>query len=260
MLKVRIIPTLLVKEFGLVKGISFNSWRRIGSVLPSVKVFNSRDVDELLILDINASIDNNLPDYEIVNDFSNECFVPLTIGGGVKNLSSVLNLLHSGADKVSINTSTYNNPHIVDSIANQFGSQCVVVSIDYRMDEFGNYFCFSYSGTRKENKNPLDWAKEMESRGAGEIVLNSIDRDGTMKGYDLELLQKVSSAVNIPIIASGGAGNYQHMIDAVKLAGVSAVAASSMFFFTEQTPTGAKFAMFQAGIPIRKNFISEKIS
>ena len=256
MLKVRVIPTLLWKDFGLVKGVAFDSWRRVGSVLPAVKVYNSRDVDELIVVDITASNEKNQPDHESVADFSEECFVPLTVGGGITSLEDVLHLLHSGADKVSINTVAFSNPNIIDSVASRFGAQCIVASIDVRRFDDGSYHCFSHSGTQDTGKEPVEWAKELVSRGAGEILLTSINRDGTMQGYDLELTEHVAKSVNVPVIASGGAGNYQHMIDVVLQAGASAVAAASIFHFTEQTPAGAKQAMKSAGIPIRQNFLS----
>ncbi len=253
MLKVRVIPTLLWKDFGLVKGIGFDSWRRVGPVLPAVKVYNARDVDELILVDIMAMRENSLPDHDSISDFSEECFVPLTVGGGVSNLDQMLSLLHAGADKISINSAAYANPTLIDLAAKRFGAQCVVASIDVRRLSNGECKCFSHSGTLNTERNAIDWAKELADRGAGEILLTSIDRDGTMLGYDLELIQQITSAVDIPVIASGGAGNYQHMIDAVQVAGASAVAAASIFHFTELTPSGAKLAMSAAGIPVRKN-------
>jgi imidazole glycerol-phosphate synthase subunit HisF len=255
MLKVRVIPTLLWKDFGLVKGASFDSWRRVGSILPAIKVYNSRDVDELIVVDITASNERNQPDHESVADFSEECFVPLTVGGGITSLEDVLHLLHSGADKVSINTAAFADPSIIDSVASRFGAQCIVASIDVKYFDDSGYRCFSHSGLQNTGKDPVEWARELVSRGAGEILLTSINRDGTMQGYDLELTERVAKAVNVPVIASGGAGNYQHMIDVVLHAGASAVAAASIFHFTEQTPSGAKQAMKLAGIPIRQNFI-----
>lgn len=255
MLKVRVIPTLLWKDFGLVKGVGFDSWRRVGSVLPAVKVYNSRDVDELIVVDITATNEKNQPDHESVADFSEECFVPLTVGGGVASLEDVLHLLHSGADKVSINSAAFTNPQMVDAVAARFGAQCIVASIDVKRLENGTYRCFSHSGTHDAGVEPVEWAKELVNRGAGEILLTSINQDGTMQGYDLELTELVAKSVNVPVIASGGAGNYQHMIDVVLQAGASAVAAASIFHFTEQTPAGAKQAMQLAGIPIRQNFI-----
>jgi cyclase len=255
MLKVRVIPTLLWKNFGLVKGIGFDSWRRVGPVLPAIKVYNARDVDELILVDIAASQEGNAPDHDSVNDFSEECAVPLTVGGGITSLDQILSLLHAGADKIAINTIAYSNPALVDAAARRFGAQCVVASIDARRFEDGRYGCFSHSATVDADRDPVRWAKVLADRGAGEILLTSIDRDGTMLGYDLELVERVVRAVDIPVIASGGAGNYQHMIDVVKQAGASAVAAASIFHFTEQTPAGAKTAMQAAGIPVRRNFV-----
>ncbi len=253
MLKVRVIPTLLWKDFGLVKGIGFDSWRRVGPVLPAIKVYNSREVDELILVDIIASREGNSPDCDSLNDFADECFVPLTVGGGISNLTQIVSLLRSGADKVSLNSVLFDNPNLVNEAANQFGVQCIVASIDVHRS--GDRFtCLSHSGTRDSQREPVAWAKELADRGAGEILLTSVDRDGTMQGYDLELIEQVTSAVKIPIIASGGAGSYQHMIDAVKQAGASAVAAASIFHFTEQTPSGAKAAMRVAGIPVRQSF------
>lgn len=256
MLKIRVIPTLLWKNFGLVKGVGFDSWRRVGPVLPAIKVYNSRDVDELILVDITASIEANQPDHDSVSDFSEECSVPFTVGGGIMNLQQIVSLLHAGADKVAINTAAYANPDLVEAAAKRFGAQCVVASIDVKRHADGRYRCYSHAGTVDTAKTPFEWTKELTARGAGEILLTSIDRDGTMLGYDLELVEQVAKAVDIPVIASGGAGNYAHMIDVVKNAGASAVAAASIFHFTEQTPAGAKNAMQEAGIPVRRNFVS----
>lgn len=256
MLKIRVIPTLLWKNFGLVKGVGFDSWRRVGPVLPAIKVYNSRDVDELILVDITASIEDNQPDHDSVSDFSEECSVPFTVGGGITNLQQIVSLLHAGADKVAINSAAYSYPNLVETAASRFGAQCVVVSIDAKRHADGKYSCYSHAATVDTAKTPVEWAREMAARGAGEILLTSIDRDGTMLGYDLELVEQVAKAVDIPVIASGGAGNYGHMIEVVKKAGASAVAAASIFHFTEQTPAGAKNAMQEAGIPVRRNFVS----
>lgn len=255
MLKVRVIPTLLWKNYGLVKGIGFDSWRRVGPVLPVIKVYNSRDVDELILVDITASLEGNPPDDDSVSDFAEECTVPFTVGGGITNLEQVLSLLHAGADKITINSTAYANPALIEMVANRFGAQCVVVSIDAKKYSQGEYRCFSHAATIDTGRTPAEWAKEVADRGAGEILLTSIDRDGTMLGYDMELVEQITQAVDIPVIASGGAGTYQHMIDVVKNAGASAVAAASMFHFTEQTPASAKNAMQAAGILVRRNFV-----
>lgn len=254
MLKVRIIPTLLWKDVGLVKGVSFNSWRRVGPVLPAVKVYNRRDVDELILVDIVATRTEAEPDYSSVHDFADECFVPFTVGGGVTRLEQFQRLLRAGADKISINTAAYLNPNLIDDGARRFGAQCVVASIDARAID-GRYVCFSHAGTVATGRNVAEWARELADRGAGEILVTSIDRDGTMQGYDLELIQAVVSAVNVPVIASGGAGTYEHMREAIQQAGASAVAAASMFHFTHQTPAEAKKALAAAGIPVRHAYI-----
>ncbi|MDD5085021.1 MAG: imidazole glycerol phosphate synthase cyclase subunit [Candidatus Omnitrophica bacterium] len=251
MLKVRVIPTLLWKNVGLVKGISFDSWRRVGTIMPAIKVYNTRDVDELIVVDITATNENREPDYDSVEEFSAECFVPLTVGGGIRALEHIRNLLCVGADKVSINSAAYTNPELVSQAANRFGSQCIVASIDAQRMPDGSYECFSHSGTCPAGREPSAWARELERHGAGEILITSIERDGTMQGYDIELIQRVTESVTIPVIASGGAGNYQHMFDAITKAKPSAVAAASIFHFTEQTPLGAKRFLGERNIPVR---------
>ncbi|MCZ2207742.1 imidazole glycerol phosphate synthase cyclase subunit [Cylindrospermopsis raciborskii] len=254
MLKVRVIPTLLWKQFGLVKGTRFDSWRRVGPVLPAIKVYNQRDVDELVLLDITANTTGDPPDWESIADFSQECFVPFAVGGGVTSIDQVQQLLRSGADKVVLNTAAYRSPSLVTDIARRYGTQCVVASIDARRNLEGGWICYSHSGSCDTGREVVTWARELEDRGAGEILITSIDNDGMMEGYDLGLIEVVSQSVKIPVIASGGAGNYQHMIQAVKQSGASAVAAASIFHFTEQTPSGAKEAMRQAGIPVRLGY------
>ena len=253
MLKVRVIPTLLWKHFGLVKGVGFNSWRRVGPVLPAIKVYNQREVDELLLVDIVAHQRSDDPDFESIDEFGQDCFVPLTVGGGITRIEQVQRLLLVGADKVAVNTAAYSRPELINEIARRHGAQCVVASIDVRKQESG-WTCFSHAGKQATGREVVAWARELEDRGAGEIIITSIERDGTMDGYDLALIETIVEAVKIPVIASGGAGNYQDMIDAIKLAGASAVAAASIFHFTEQTPTEAKIAMAKAGIPVRQPF------
>lgn len=251
MLKVRIIPTLLWKNFGLVKGIGFDSWRRVGTIMPSVKVYNTRQVDELIVLDITATSEERVPDFEEVREFSAECFVPLTVGGGIRTIEDIRELLRAGADKVSINSAAYHRPELVTEAAERFGSQCVVVSIDARRNADGSYSCLSHSGSRETGKEPGAWAEEMERRGAGEILVTSVDRDGTMEGYDLELIRSITGRVGIPVIASGGAGSYQHLYEALDSGSANAVAAASIFHFTEQTPLEAKRYLAARGIPVR---------
>jgi cyclase len=255
MLKVRVIPTLLWKKFGLVKGVAFDSWRRVGPVLPAVKVYNQREVDELILLDITAHLSSDDPDFESIAEFGQDCFVPLTVGGGITKIEQVQHLLRAGADKISVNTAAYSCPNFINEIANRHGTQCVVASVDVRLQD-SSWMCFSHAGLYATSREVIAWVRELEDRGAGEILITSIDRDGTMEGYDLGLVESVVRAVNIPVIASGGAGNYEHMVQAVNQAGASAVAAASIFHFTEQTPAGAKLALTAAGIPVRQPFVS----
>lgn len=255
MLKVRVIPTLLWKQFGLVKGVGFDSWRRVGPVLPAVKVYNQREVDELVLLDIVGHQSDSDPDFESIDEFGQDCFVPLTVGGGITRIEQVQRLLRAGADKVAINTAAYTNPELISEIASRHGAQCVVASIDVRLQD-SRWSCFSHAGNQGTNCEAVAWARELEDRGAGEILITSIDRDGTMQGYDLPLIEAVVLAVKIPVIASGGAGNYQHMVDAVIQAGASAVAAASIFHFTEQTPASAKAALAKVGIQVREAFLT----
>lgn len=256
MLKVRVIPTLLWKQFGLVKGVGFDSWRRVGPVLPTIKVYNQREVDELVLVDILAHLGDDVPDFVSIDEFGQDCFVPLTVGGGITRIQQVQRLLRAGADKVAINTAAYARPELVTEIASQHGAQCVVASIDVRMQD-GGWTCFSHAGKQATGREVVAWARELQDRGAGEILITSIERDGSMQGYDLPLIEALVRALNIPVIASGGAGNYQHMVEAVTQAGASAIAAASIFHFTEQTPAGAKAALAAAGVPVRQAFVAE---
>lgn len=254
MLKVRVIPTLLWKQFGLVKGNGFDSWRRVGPVLPAIKVYNQREVDELILVDITAHTSTDDLDYESIQDFSDDCFVPFTVGGGIRSVEQVRRLLRVGADKVCINTAAYESPQLITEVARRFGQQCVVSSIDVRARPEGGWDCFSHAGTLPTKRDAIEWAREVEDRGAGEILITSIDRDGTMEGYDLELVAGIVNAVSIPVIASGGAGTYQDFVDAVVQCGASAVAAASMFHFTEQTPAGAKELLSAHQVKTRATF------
>ena len=251
MLKTRVIPTLLWKDHGLVKGKSFDSWRRVGTVLPAIKVYNKRDVDELILVDITATIENRDFNYDEIEEFTSESFVPLTIGGGIKNVDQIRKLLLAGADKVCINTSAYLNPEVVEKASNIFGAQCVVVSIDAKKTSSGFFECYSDSGTKPTGKNLAQHCREVESLGAGEILITSIPHDGIMEGFDYEMIKLASNSVSIPVIASGGAGNYQHVLEAIN-SGADAVAAASIFHFTEQTPREVKKYLNANGIPVRK--------
>jgi cyclase len=250
MLKARVMPTLLFKDLGLVKGIGFDSWRRVGSAMQAVKVYNMRQVDELVFVDITATKAGRPPELSVVDDLADECFMPLCVGGGIRSVEDVRKLLMVGADKIAVNTAALENPQLVRQIASRFGAQCVVVSIDAKKLPSGKHEVFVRSGEQATGRDPVEVATQMAELGAGEILLTSIERDGTMQGYDLELIKKVSAAVSIPVIASGGAGNYQHMAEALGQ-GAAAVAAASIFTFTEQTPLEAKQYLKERGIPVR---------
>ncbi len=251
MLKTRIMPTMLFKDLGLVKGVAFDSWRRVGSIMQTVKVYNMREVDELVFLDITATREGRAPDFETIDELADECFMPLTVGGGVRSVEDVRRLLQVGADKVALNTMAMEQPTLIREVATRFGSQCVVVSIDTRQHPDGRHEVFIRSGTQATGRDPVEAAREAEALGAGEILLTSIDRDGTMQGYDLDLIRLVSRAVAIPVIASGGAGNFEHMAEAILDAHASAVAAASIFHFTQQTPREAKQHLHSRGIAMR---------
>jgi cyclase len=251
MLKTRVIPTLLHKGLGLVKGESFNSWRRVGSAMQAVKVYNLRNVDELIFLDITATIENRMLDIETVDEIADECFVPLTVGGGLSSVEHVREAFRAGADKVSLGSAAVKNPKLITDVASNFGVQAVVVSIDVRTVDNGRKFVAIHSGNDITEMDPVFWAQECEKLGAGEILLTSVERDGTMTGYDLELLKAVTNAVSIPVICSGGAGKLSDFSDAILDGGASAVAAASLFHFTELTPMEVKLHMATRHIPVR---------
>jgi len=250
-LKVRIIPTLLYCDFGLVKGERFDSQRVVGSAIQAIKVYNLRGVDELVFVDVTATIQGRRPDFELVDELANECFMPLAVGGGVRTIEDVRGLLQVGADKVSINTAAVENPSLVQAAAELFGSQCVVVSIDTKEEADGTSNVWIRSGTVPTGRDPVELAVEMAALGAGEILLTSIDRDGTMTGYDIDTIRRVSQAVTIPVIASGGAGSHVDMGRALIEANASAVAAAAMFHYTQQTPAEAKAYLKSLGLPVR---------
>ena len=245
------MPTLLYKGQGLVKGVGFDSWRPIGPPMQALKVFNLRQVDELVFLDITATTEGHSIDFNLIDDLADECFMPFTVGGGVRSVEDMRDLLRVGADRVSVCSMAVENPELVREMSNRFGSQSVVVSIDVIRQVDGSLEVCTHSGTRPRGIDPVQFARTMEEKGAGEILLTSVDRDGTMEGYDINLIRSITSAVSLPVIASGGAGSYADMLEALKAGGASAVAAASIFQFTEQTPLEAKRFLYDNGIPIR---------
>ncbi len=251
MLKHRVMPTLLFKEVGLVKGVGYDSWRRVGTAMQAVKVYNMRQVDELVFLDIAATPAGRPPDFQQIDELADECFMPMTVGGGICSVEDMRDLLRVGADKVAINSAAVENPALISDGAEQFGSQCITVSIDVKRRADNTPEVVTRCGKQATGLDPVAWAREAEKRGAGEILLGSVDRDGTMEGYDLDIIRAVSDAVGVPVIASGGAGSYRHMADAIEQGGADAVAAASIFHFTELTPKGAKRFLGERGLPVR---------
>ncbi len=231
MVKVRVIPCLLLKDTGMVKTTRFEDPVYLGDAINIVKLFNDMEVDELGVLDISAGPDGRGPDLNLLSSIASNAFMPLSYGGGVARLDDAREVLQLGFEKVIIGTAAVENPDLVNHAAEEFGAQSVVVSIDVRKRLFGRYEVCVAGGRRKTGREPVAHAVEMARRGAGEILLTSVDRDGTMSGYDLELIRQVSDAVDIPVIASGGAGNVEHFAQAVRQGGASAVAAASCFVF-----------------------------
>ena len=250
MLKIRLIPTLLWQDYGLVKGVQFNSSRRVGPILPVIKVYNARDVDEIMLCDVGATSKNVEPNYALVKEVAKDCCVPLTVAGGISRLEHIEKLLIAGADKVALNSSLYSNPSLLNEAAGRFGSQCIMASVDAKRNE-NRWICVSDSGAKIQHEEPFIWARQLADRGAGEILITSIDQDGTMSGYDLGLVDSVCGSVGVPVIASGGAGGATHMLEVLRNSNVSAMAAASIFHFTEITPLDIKKELSEFGIPVR---------
>jgi cyclase len=250
MLKIRVLPTLLHRDVGLVKGVGFKSDRRVGSALQAIRVYNRRGVDELEFFDVSASHAGRPPDFNQIDELADECFMPLTVGGGVRTVEDIRQLLSVGADKVALNTGAILDESLVAEAAGRFGVQCVTVCIDVK-PEAGRWRVYSHCGSEPTGLDMVDWAVRCAELGAGEIILTSIERDGTMLGYDIAATRQVVDAVSIPVVASGGAGEFSHMADAVREGGASAVAAASIFHFTEKTPSEAKQYLKEQGLPVR---------
>lgn len=244
-LATRVIPSLLFRGDVLVKGKRFDSWRSVGHVLQAARVHAARGVDELIVLDIGATPEGRGPNLALVEKITDASFTPVTVGGGVRSVDDVRDLLRVGADKVAMGTTAIAAPMLLQECAMKFGSQAIAVSIDCRKS-----IPFTRCGADRVWSSPVHVALYLEKHGAGEILLTSIDREGTMNGYDLELIREVAAAVDIPVIAHGGCGTYQHMHDAIE-AGASAVAAGAMFQFTDATPRGASAYLATKGVEVR---------
>ena len=250
MLKKRIIPCLDVKNGRVVKGINFIDLKDAGDPVEQAKIYSDGGADEICFLDITASNENRETIYDVVEATSKKCFVPLTVGGGVRNVDDINKLLSCGADKVSINTAAVKNSEVIVESSKKFGSQCIVVAIDAKKN--GNIWeIYTHGGRNKTGIDAIKFAKEMEENGAGELLVTSMDRDGTQVGYDNDLMSKISSEVNIPVIASGGAGNLDHLVDGIKLGNASAVLAASIFHYGKHSIKEAKEYLDSKGIPVR---------
>lgn len=230
MLKTRIIPCLLLKSLGLVKTVKFSNPKYVGDPINAVKIFNDKEVDELIFLDITATAEKRKPSFDLLSSIASEAFMPFSYGGGLRSLDDVGKTLELGVEKVIINAYAHENPEFIKEASKKFGSQSIVVSIDVRKNKEGGYSVYKNNGTINTFKKPVEYAIESEKLGAGEIFINSIDKDGTMEGYDLDLIKEVSKAVNIPVIACGGAGEFEDFSKAIE-SGASAVSAGSLFVF-----------------------------
>ena len=250
MLKNRIIPCLDVKNGRVVKGINFVDLKDAGDPVEQAKIYSDGGADEICFLDITASNENREIIYDVVKKTSKKCFVPLTVGGGVRSIDDVKKLLNFGADKVSINTAAVQNPEVVVESSKKFGSQCIVVAIDAKKNA-DKWEIFTHGGRNKTGIDAIEFAKKMEENGAGELLITSMDRDGTQVGYDIELMSTISSKVNIPVIASGGVGNLDHLVDGIKLGNASAVLAASIFHYGKYSVKQAKEYLDSKGIPVR---------
>ena len=251
MLTVRIIPCLDVKNGRVVKGVNFLDLIDAGGQVEQAKIYDKEGADELTFLDITASSENRDTILDVVSRTAEQCFMPLTVGGGVRSEKDIRNLLLAGADKVSINTAAVQRPLFVQEAANKFGSQCIVVAIDAKRVDNGDFQVFTHGGRIATGINAVEWAKQMVDYGAGEILLTSMDRDGTKKGFDIPLTKLIASSISTPLVASGGVGSIDHFSEGVIEGGASAVLAASVFHFGQVRISDVKANMSELGLPVR---------
>lgn len=248
--KVRIIPVLLLKDKRMVKGKQFSNYRDTGDPIFASRIYNAQFVDELIFLDIDATNEGRPTNVEVIENVSKECFMPLTIGGGITSIEEIRRLLQVGADKVVINSAAYSDYKLIVEAANTFGSQCIIVGIDAKLEN-GKYVLYSNSGKIKQDITLEAHIAAMNDAGAGEIFINSIDRDGMMKGYDEELIKLVMSSTNLPVIACGGAGNFMHLVSTLKNTNVRALAMASIYHFGDNNPVRARSYLKNQDIEIK---------
>lgn len=251
MLAKRIIPCLDVNAGRVVKGVNFVELRDAGDPVEIARRYDEQGADEITFLDITASSDDRDLILHIIEDVASQVFIPLTVGGGVRQVEDVRRLLNAGADKVSMNTAAVNNPQLVFDASSRVGSQCIVVAVDAKRTSEGRWEVFTHGGRKNTGLDAIEWARKVESLGAGEILLTSMDRDGTKAGFDLQLTRSIADAVGIPVIASGGVGNLQHLVDGVTEGRADAVLAASIFHYGEYTVRQAKEFMRDRGIEVR---------
>ena len=251
MLKKRLIACLVVRDGLIVQSIGFRRYLPIGRPRIAIEFVARWDVDEIVVLDMSATRQRRSPDLDVIGMAVERCFVPLTIGGGIRSLAQVQDVMRAGADKIAINTMAVESPEFISRCADAYGSQCIVVSVDARETEPGRYEVFTDSGSHATGLEVSAWAAQAEQFGAGEIFINSIDRDGSKRGYDLELVKRVTAAVSIPVIACGGIGNYRHFAPGIQEGGASAVAAANIFHYVEHSTILAKAHLRRAGVDVR---------
>lgn len=250
MLKKRVIPVLLLRDGRMVKGVQFANYRDTGNPATAVRIYSAQDADELVFLDIQANSQSRKSLLEIVRQAAKECYMPLSAGGGIETVDEVRELLLAGADKVVVTTSAVTKPTLITEIAERFGQQCVVAGVDFKRTENGPKVWIR-SGQEPTHLDPVEHAKRLVELGAGEIFVNSIDCDGTMQGYDMEMADKVTQSVSVPVIICGGAGNFSHLVDVLKNTAASAAACASLFHFGDNNPIRARSHLRNAGIPMR---------
>jgi len=257
MVKKRLVACLLWRDGGIVQSVNFSHTNMVGSASTAVEFFNMWGIDEIVLLDVSRDTDSRDKFYETVRRLSKQCFVPLTVGGWVKTTDEMRRLLQIGADKIAINTEAKRNPELIESGSNLFGGQCIVVSVDARRTDTGHEVVID-RGKEPTQTTPSDWAAEAESRGAGEIFLTSIDQDGTKEGYEIDLIRSVSDVVNVPVVASGGAGDWEHLVTAIRDGRADAVSVANRFHHSQHSTTKAKEHMIDAGLSVRKPAFAER--
>jgi len=234
MRRIRVIPILLIQNGGLVKSVKFKNHSYIGDPINAVKIFNEKEVDEIVILDISATKEKRVPNIAQISEIAGEAFMPLSYGGGITTLEQVKKILYEGAEKVILNAAAFKNLDLIKQISEQFGSQSAVVSIDAKKDWLGNYKVYLQNGSKKTGMSPIEFAKKAEEAGAGELILMAIERDGTYKGFDIDLVKQVADAVAIPVVACGGASHIDDFVNVINTGGASAVAAGSLFVYASE--------------------------